>query len=150
MPLELQIIRAAEFVRLGALGELDFQKSKQALASLASACRKRCLDRALLDVRELPVPDRPRFTVAELAALVGTFRGAGFGPRQRLAVLYKTDPHRGARRFAFIGRLKGWQVRAFASFDEALLWLSEESSPRPERGGRRVPIKRKSNHQQPT
>jgi hypothetical protein len=140
MPLELQIIRSTEFVRLDAQGELDFQKSKEALATLAGACRKRGLDRALLDLRALPVPPKPLFTTAELAALVETFREAGFGPHQGLAVLYRNDPHRGARRFAFISRLKGWQVRAFGDFEAALLWLSEEQAGPAERRGRVVPI----------
>jgi len=126
MPLELQIIRASEFVRLGTKERLDFQGSKEALALLASACRKRGVDRALLDLRQLPLSDRPLFTPTELAALVDTFREAGFARRQKLAVLYQEDPHHGARFFAFIGMFKGWRVRAFPEFEPALLWLSEE------------------------
>src|SRR4051812_26676501 len=101
MPLELEIIRASEFVRLSAKGHLDFAASKQALRDLAYACHKRGLTRALLDLRELPPPPQPLFTPGELAALVETFREAGFSRRQRLAVLYRTDPHSGARTFAF-------------------------------------------------
>src|SRR5262245_25343980 len=130
MPLELQIIRAGEFVRLGPQGHLNYEASKEALAVLAHACRKRGLDRALLDLRELPVPAKPLFTPAELASLVQTFREAGFGRHQRLAVLYRSDPHGGAQLFAFISRLRGWQVRAFAEFEAALLWLSDAQERR--------------------
>jgi hypothetical protein len=140
MPLELQIIRASEFVRLGARGHLNFQASKDALQELAHACRKRGVDRALLDLRELPVPPKPLFTPSELASLVETFREAGFARHQRLAVLYRSDPHHGARLFAFIGRIRGWQVRAFAEFEEALFWLSAEKARRLERGAQEVPI----------
>ncbi len=125
MPVELQIIRASEFVRLDPHDLLDFEESKKALQLLAHACLKRELDRALLDLRAVPIPDRPRFTPTQLAALVQTFREAGFGKYQRLAVLYRTDPHGGARAFAFIGRIQGWQVRAFSDFEDAVLWLSE-------------------------
>src|SRR5262245_39164333 len=118
MPVELQIIRASEFVRLGAKGQLNFEASTEALATMAHACRKRGVDRALLDLRELPTPPKPLFTTSELGALVGTFREAGFSRRQRLAVLYRNDPHRGARMFAFIGIMRGWQVRAFGDFEE--------------------------------
>src|SRR5882757_5222142 len=111
MPLELQVIRASEFVRLDPDEHLDFAASKQALQTLAQACKKRGLDRALLDLRALPVPTTPLFTPTQLAALIGTFREAGFGRHQRLAVLYRSDPHGGARTFAFIGRIQGWQVR---------------------------------------
>jgi hypothetical protein len=130
MPVELQIIRASEFIRLDPHELLDFEESKKALQLLAHACRKRELDRALLDLRTLPIPDKPRFTPTQLAALVQTFREAGFGRHQRLAVLYRSDPHGGARAFAFIGRIQGWQVRAFEVFEEALHWLSEEAECR--------------------
>src|SRR6476659_7893237 len=103
MPLELQIIRASEFVRLGASELLNFAESKKALQLLAQACRKRGVDRALVDLRDLPVPPKPLFTTAELAGLLETFREAGFGRQQRLAILHREDPHHGARRFAFIG-----------------------------------------------
>ena len=141
MPLELQIIRASEFVRLGARGHLNFQASKDALQELAHACRKRSVDRALLDLRELLIPAKPLFTPSELASLVETFREAGFARHQRLAVLYRNDPHHGARLFAFIGRIRGGQVRAFAEFEEALFWLSAESGRRLEPGEREVPIR---------
>jgi hypothetical protein len=74
--------------------------------------------------------------------LVETFREVGFGPRQSLAVLYRSDPHHGARTFAFISRMRGWNVRAFEDFESALLWLSaapKEKRSRPE--GQRIPIR---------
>jgi hypothetical protein len=140
MPFELQIIRAAEFVRLGPHGHLDLAGSKAALAALALACQKRGLNQALLDLRALPVPPKPLFSPAELAALVETFKEVGFGPRQRLAVLYRSDPHQGARMFAFISRMRGWQVRAFEDFEHAVLWLSEQQYERPAREGQTIPI----------
>jgi hypothetical protein len=140
MPTDLQIIRAKEFIRLGAHEHLDFEASKQTLKLLAETCRKRGLDRALLDLRDLPVPRTPLLTSAQLAALVGTFKEAGFTRLQRLAVLYKTDPHKGARMFAFIGTFKGWNVRAFPEFEAALLWLSTETGSESEPGAEEIPI----------
>ena len=78
MPVELQVIRAAEFVRLDPDEHLDLEASKEVLRTLASACRKRGLDRAVVDLRKLPVLARPHFTKTELAALVDSFRDAGF------------------------------------------------------------------------
>ena|ERR1043166_5179588 len=126
MAVELQIIRAREFVSLDADEHLDFEASKEALQSLAEACVKRGLERAMLDLRDIPAPPKPMFTPTQLAALVRTFWQAGFGSRQRLAVLYREDPYGGARLFAFIGRIHGWQVRAFTEFEEAFLWLSKQ------------------------
>ena len=139
MPLDLQIIRTNEFVRIGPTGHLDFEASKSALALLARACRKRGVHRAVLDIRELPIPAQPLFTPSELADLVQTFREAGFTREQRLAVLYRTDPHHGARMFAFISAMRGWQVRAFDDFEKALLWLSDDKNCEP--GEQDVPVR---------
>lgn len=140
MPVELQVIQASEFVRLDGDEHLNFEESKRALQSLAQACRKRGLDRALLDLRRLPVPDQPLFTPTQLAALVDTFRAAGFGRQQRLAVLYRSDPHGGARTFAFIGRIRGWQVRAFDDFEAAVQWLSDATTRRHRQRENEIPI----------
>ena len=140
MPVALQVIRASEFIRLDADEHLDFAASKQALQVLAHACHKRGLDRALMDLRSLPVLDRPHFTPTELAALVGTFREAGFTRQQRLAILYRHDVHGGIRSFAFISRLRGLQVRAFDEFEAAMQWLSEETTGPVTRRSQGVPV----------
>src|ERR1051326_229484 len=108
MPLDLQIIRASEFIRLDPHEHLDLDASKELLHAIARACRKRGIDRAVLDLRSLPAPAQPLFTRDELSALVETFREAGFTHNQRLAVLYRHDPHQGVRKFAFISTLQGW------------------------------------------
>jgi hypothetical protein len=135
MPQELQIIRASEFVRMGAQGHFDLHASKAALAELAEACRKRGIDHAMMDLRALHPGPKPVFTPADLAELVSTFREIGLTPQQRLAVLYGSDPHRRARLFAFLSSMHGWAVRAFGDFEEALLWLSgdQEAGPAPRR-----------------
>src|SRR5947208_11951203 len=91
MSLELQVIRASEFVCLDPDEHLDFEASKKALQLLALACHKRGLNCAVVDLRSLPVPSKPQFTKTQLAALVGTFRDAGFSRQQRLALLYHQD-----------------------------------------------------------
>ena len=131
MPLELQIIRASEFIRVGAAEKLDFNTSREILRQLAAACRRRGIGRALLDVRNLQPGPTPMLTPAELASLVNTFHEMGFTHDQRLAVLYASDPHRGARLFAFIGALRGWTVQAFSDFEEALAWLSADEPCEP-------------------
>jgi hypothetical protein len=128
MPLELQIIRAREFIRMGAQGGFDLAASKSALANLAGACRKRGINQALLDLRALQPEPIPRFSASDLASLINTFREMGFTEEQKLAVLYTSDPHRRARLFAFIGRLRGWNVAAFDNFEKALYWLAGEET----------------------
>ena len=126
MPLELQIIRAHEFIRLGAQGHFDLASSKIALAELAHACRERGIDQAMMDLRALRPGPKPVFTPADVAALVSTFQEVGFTQKSRLAVLYHSDPHKRARLFAFLGTMHGWSVRAFGDFADALAWLSSE------------------------
>jgi hypothetical protein len=124
MPIELQIIRACDFIRLGAHGAFDFAASKLALAELAHACQKRGINQALLDLRALKPAPVPVFSPADLASLVYTFHEMGFSKKHLLAVLYGDDPHHRARLFAFISRMRGWHVAAFDNFADAILWLA--------------------------
>lgn len=126
MPIDLQVIRTADFVCLDAGDHINFEESQKALQGLAAACRKRGLDRAMLDLRDLPVLEKPRFTGTELAALVGAFREAGFSRHQRLAVLYRHDVYGGVRRFTFFSRMRGLQVQAFHEFEDAMHWLFKD------------------------
>jgi hypothetical protein len=132
MPIELQIIRACDFVRLGAHGRFDFASSKLALAELAHACHKRGINQALLDLRALKPGPVPVFSPGDLASLVYTFHEVGFSKKHWLAVLYGADPHHRARLFAFIGRMRGWNVAAFDNFEEALLWLAGGRTDEPD------------------
>ena len=145
MPLELQIIRASEFIRLGAQGHFDLAASKAALAELAGACRKRGLNQALLDLRALHPGPKPVFSPADLIALVNTFPEIGFSHQERLAILYHSDPHHRARLFAFLSTVRGWSVRAFDNFEEALHWLSSEqetaTSLSRSPAGKRIPVR---------
>jgi hypothetical protein len=132
MPIELQIIRAREFVRLGAHGHFDLKVSKAVLVELAGACCKRGISQALLDLRDLHPGPKPIFSPNDLVTLVNTFREVGFTHKQRLAVLYGSDPHHRARLFAFIAKLRGWKVQAFDSYEQAINWLSGGEAPKPE------------------
>ncbi|MGD0258774.1 MAG: hypothetical protein ABSD29_03010 [Verrucomicrobiota bacterium] len=143
MPLELQIIRAQEFIRLGARGQLDLKASKAVLAVLARACWKRGINQALLDVRAVHPGIKPVFSPGDLVSLVNTFREIGFTAQQRLAVLYSFDPHQRAGMFASIARLRGWRVKAFDSFEEAVTWLSAAAPAQPEAQAELTPRKRK-------
>jgi formylglycine-generating enzyme len=129
MPMELQIIRAHEFVRLGPHGRFDLKRSKAVLAELGRACCKRGIQQALLDLRALHPGPKPIFSPNDLVTLVNTFHEIGFTHKQRLAVLYGSDPHHRARLFAFIAKLRGWSVQAFDSFEQAMLWLSRSEEP---------------------
>jgi hypothetical protein len=122
--MELQIIRAQEFIRLGPRGHFDLKASREVLAVLAGACLKRGIHQALMDLRALHPGPKPVFSPSDLVTLVNTFHQIGFTHRQRLAVLYSSDPHQRASMFASIARLRGWSVKAFDNFEDAVIWLS--------------------------
>ncbi len=143
MPLDLELIRATEFIKLNAAGQFDLTTSKRALARMARACRKRGIERAMLDLRGVQPGQKPIFSPHDLAELVDTFHQYGFTRNFRLALLYTSDPHGRARLFSFIGIIHGWLVRGFGKFEPAMLWLSE-ARPRElaaELGGRSIPIR---------
>jgi len=60
-----------------------------------------------------------------------------------LALLHKGDPHRRAALFALIAKLRGWKIRAFGDFEEAVDWLSSgpDSHPQPHTSGEEVPLR---------
>ncbi len=122
MSVQIEIIRAAEFIRFGTKGEFDLLASCAALTSLAEACKRRGMSRALLDVRNA----RAELSPHELAAVVNAFCDIGFSRDLRLAILHAADRYQRARLFAFISRIKGWNVRAFGDFEQALFWLSND------------------------
>ena len=143
MPLELEIIRFGEFVRLGAQGRLDLAASREVLRQLAAACWRRGIHRALLDLREVRPGPTPMLTTDDVAVLVSTFREAGFSRKQRLAVLYSADPHHRARLFVSISAVQGWNVKASDNFEELLRWLSQgaEADHQKEAGEQPIPVR---------
>jgi hypothetical protein len=144
MPIELHLIRASDFICIDADEHLNFEESKKALQKLALACRKRGLNHALVDLRDVPASDKARFTNAELAALVGAFREAGCSRRLRLAVLYRRDVYGSIRNFTFFGRMRGLQVQAFHEFETAIHWLwNNAENSEEEKHGVKVPIFRR-------
>lgn len=126
MPLQIEIISAAEFLRVGAEGIFNLPESKKALAALTAACRKRKVTRAVLDLRAVQPRTKPVFTTLDLSELVNTFPEVGFSTDLRLAILYRSDPHKRARLFAFLSAMHGWKVQAFGDFERAILWLSKQ------------------------
>ena len=150
MPVELQVIRASEFVCLDANEHLDFEASKKSLQGLAQACRKRGLTRALLDLRGLPVLGKPHFSPQETGELAGAFSDAGFAGKQRLAILYEHDVYGIIRNFISFSRSRGLQVEAFLEYEKATNWLSGKQGEDTEvRRATRVDIGKRKVKKQP-
>lgn len=138
--LELQVIRLGDFIRVSSHGKVEFESSKDALRKLAKACRTRGTYRAVLDLRGLQIPEQPYLTPSEVAALVETFGEVGLPKSFRLAVIYKADPHRGVRTFAFLSHIRGYNVRAFSDFEPALFWITADVRHVTGSNGEGIPI----------
>ena len=139
MPVELQIIRAREFVRLGAHGEFDFESTCAALTTLADACRKRGIERALIDIREAS----SNLTPQDLTALVKAFSDAIASSRLWLVVLHTDRQKYRAKLFAFLSAMRNRKVQAFEDFEEGLVWLStpDDTAAKAAAGEDEVPIR---------
>lgn len=141
MPMNLQIIRANEFIRFGPQGKLNLASSRQALAELAQACRRRRISRALIDAREA----RSDLTPNDIASLVRAFDAIGFTRDQRLAILHVASQTYRARVFTLFANLRGWKVRSFGDFEQALEWLAltgeSDTKSRTVYGVEHVPIR---------
>jgi len=132
--LEVQLIRAREFIRVGPQGHLDLGRSRAILCKLTAACRKRGIRRALLDVRDL----RSNFGPEELSELIRMFKDIGLPHVRRLALLHSGDPARRVRTLAMIASLRGWEVRAFGDFESAFAWLALTDTKSDSKADRRI------------
>ncbi len=135
MPVNLQIIRACEFVRLDANGRFDCNGTLDVLIVLARACQKRSVYQALLDVRGATSDLTPN----DLAGLAEAFSKTPVSRRLRLAILHGGNQTYRAKLFAFINGMRRHKVRAFQSYEEAFEWLSSTSEPGSSEG--EVPIR---------
>lgn len=119
MPVNMQIVKANDFIRLDAKGEVNLEESWQALAALAKQCVDLGVDYALLDVRKA----QSDLKVTDVYRLAHAFEHVGFSKHHRLAVLH---PYAGKRAeiFAAFASDRGWHVRAFDDFEEAIEWFN--------------------------
>ena len=81
---------------------------------------RRGLDRAILDCRQV----EGMLSTTDLYRLATTFHEAGFQPDLRLAVLHRTNRIDRADFFAMCATNRGWNVRAFDTFEDAFEWLT--------------------------
>jgi hypothetical protein len=120
MSIDMQVVRARDFIRLAAGGHVDLESSRQALGNVAKAMVSHGLDRAILDVRDV----ENMLTIPELYALATTFREAGFWRDHQLAVVHRATRIDRADFFAACATSRGWNVAAFDAYEDAINWLT--------------------------
>jgi hypothetical protein len=134
MPYNLQIIRASDFVRLNGKGEYDQQETRLALTGIAKACVSGGINCALIDTREA----RSDMSLNDLYELVLAFEEMGFQKDHRLAILHRARsgarveffalaPGELAKFFAMRASERGWNVKAFDDYEQAMQWLGATS-----------------------
>lgn len=136
MPYNLHIIHAGDFIRLNGKGGLDLEATESVLSGLAKACVDRGVTCALIDVRHM----KSHLSLADLYRLARAFNEMGFRKEHHLALL---QPYMGgaqAEFFAMCSADRGWNVRAFEEYEEAIEWFSstrpaDDAPPAGDAGG---------------
>lgn len=122
MPTDIRIIHAHEFLKATPEGKLNLEQSKNLLKEIAVASAHSADYDVILDTRMATSEMR----VADLwhlaAELSDHFRKAFSRPR-KTAVLCPTERFDQAGFFALCAQNRGFDVRAFTSFEEAYRWL---------------------------
>jgi hypothetical protein len=122
MPTKVTIIHANDFIKATAEGALDLETSKKLLLELASASAHLDDHHIILDTRraqsEMSATD-VYYLASELCKLRMTFspKTAVLCPRERFDL---------AEFFALCAKNRGFQVKAFTSYEEAFEWLLAE------------------------
>ena len=122
MPTDIRIIRARDFIRATAEGELDFQAAQKTLIEIASAAARLVDYEILLDTRKAKVRMSAGdlwFLAAELSKLREAFS-------RKTAVLCPLEHFDQAGFFALCAKNRGVRISAFTSFEAAIEWLTGE------------------------
>lgn len=123
MDLNIRVIRASEFLKTTATGELDLQQSKQILLRLAAINKPPAKYDILLDVRSAT---GTQMTFVDIAELVDVMLAHRDSFRHKLAILAPQDaPLTRANFMKLYADNRGLHVGAFRNFEEAINWLLE-------------------------
>ena len=119
MPADIRVIHAHEFIKATPEGQLDLEETKKLLIELASASVPLVDYDVILDTRKaqsiMSVLD-----LWDLAAELSKLRKAF---SRRTAVLCPVGRFDHAEFFALCAQNRGFRVRAFTSFGDAMEWL---------------------------
>ena len=119
MPTDIRIIRARDFIRATAEGELDFQAAQKTLLEIASTAARLVDYEILLDTRKAKIRMSAGdlwFLAAELSKLREAFS-------RKTAVLCPVEQFDSAKFFALCAENQGLGIKAFTRFEDAIDWL---------------------------
>ena len=121
MELNIQLIKPGDFVKTTPAGELDLNSSKEILAGLAASSDAGQARPMLMDLRNTTSV----LNTVDLFELGSSLLEYGMAYRRKTAVLTRNDDsfERGSF-FELVARNRGYNVKAFTSFEEAIMWLA--------------------------
>lgn len=122
MPANVRIIHAQEFIKANPEGQLDLEESTKMLIEVASVSAPLAYYDIILDTRKT----QSKMSEADLwflASELSNYFSKAFSRTQRTAVLCPLEQFDNAKFFALCAKNRGFQVKAFTSFEEAYEWL---------------------------
>jgi DNA-binding response OmpR family regulator len=119
--LRLQIIKAGDFIKSTPGGDLDLKASMNGLAQIADAGSDLHDYTVLIDLRDVT----SRLSMADIFDLAFGLSKYGETFRRKTAVLARPDEElKRAKLFEEVAQKRGFSVRAFTVFEDAMYWLS--------------------------
>jgi hypothetical protein len=119
MATHIRIIPANDLIKAKAEGELDFEGSKRLFKAIALAGAPLADYQILLDARKM----QSRMSVTDLWYLAIELRNLLKPFSQKMALLYQLEPCDQAEFFTLCAKNRGFKIRAFTSFEDAIEWL---------------------------
>jgi hypothetical protein len=124
--LTLQIIKAGDFIKSTPTGDLDMKASKQGLAQIAATGTTLQDYTVLIDLRGV----KSRLSTTDIFELAAELVEYGETFRGKTAVLVRAEEDIGqATFFENVAQNRGFKVRAFSVFEDAIIWLSNITQP---------------------
>jgi DNA-binding response OmpR family regulator len=121
---KLQIITAGDFIKSTPTGELDMIASKEGFVQIAAAGAHLEGYTVLIDLREIS----SRLSTSNIYQLASELVKYDDTFRRKTAIL--TNPNQDlaqAQFFETVSQNRGFNVKAFTLFEEAIIWLSEST-----------------------
>ena len=118
--LRLQIIKAGDFIKSTPEGNLDLKASTKWFAQIADAGSGLHDYTVLMDLREVT----SRLSMSEIFDLAFGLSKYGETFRRKTAFFRPDEELKQAKLFEEVAQKRGFNVRAFTVFEDAMYWLS--------------------------
>ena len=118
MPATIKIIHATDFIKATAEGEIDLEESKRLLVEFVSATDLADYE-LIMDTRKA----HSSMTVTNLWYLAAEIGKAGKNLPRKTAILCPRERFDHAGFFALCAQNRGFNVRAFTGYEDAMEWL---------------------------